>query len=94
MTDNLKCPVCGAGLQGGASKILSCPNVGACIWAGIPMYDFVWRTIIDGKAAQDALKDAIDEIDRALYVNYYNDKSGVRKILKDLRESITKQENE
>ena len=93
MTNKLHCPFCGAELDcvrtlGGRAEYWMCQNTKSC-----PAEDFVgnkeiWQALIDGKAAQDALNDVVDEIDRALYANHYDDKAGVRKILKDLRASI------
>lgn len=99
MTDKLHCPFCGAELKtdvnllGYSTKYWYCENT-SCAHLKDSMHEDVWQALIDGKAAQEALNDAVDEIDRALYANHYNDKAGVRKLLKDLRASITKRSEE
>lgn len=54
MTNNLKCPFCGAELDD-AVEHLVCPNTD-CKFGCNPMTTFVWQVLIDGKKAQDALK--------------------------------------
>lgn len=96
MTNNLKCPFCGAelenemalfcGFESETGRML-CSNQ-KCMWHQQTLELDVWQALIDGKKAQEALVNIVDEIDRALYANHYNDKIGVRKVLKDLRASI------
>ena len=90
----MKCCFCGAELQHWGEDFLYCENLGCPMSPQIELPISIWQALIDGKAAQDALNDAVDEIDRALYANHYNDKAGVRKLLKDLRASITKRSEE
>lgn len=57
MTDKLKCPFCGAELENACAQVIYfCPNEEchkAKDWYASKQ---VWRALIDGKKAQDALK--------------------------------------
>ena len=91
MKDKLHCPFCSEEIAVANEMVCVCQNDKCPAW-GRAYPKFVLTALIDGKKAQEALNDIVDDIDRALYANHYNDKIGVRKILKDLRTSITKQE--
>ena len=59
MTDKLNCPFCGEKLQTHTmtpGRILICVNKG-CPVDSVVMKRIVWQALIDGKKAQDALKE-------------------------------------
>ena len=70
MTSKLKCPFCGAELvgredaYGNVSDVwLECPNDEVCDHAYPAMRFDIWQALIDGKAAQDALKEIKETVD-------------------------------
>ena len=61
MTDNLKCPFCGAELKRSVFMTASCPNENCQIpECKLPIY--IWDALIDGKKAQDALKNSREKL--------------------------------
>ena len=83
MTDKLKCPFCGAELvgredaYGNVSDVwLECPNDEVCEHAYTAMRFDVWQALIDGKAAQDALKSVSDDIEAIIH-EWNTSKKGV-----------------
>lgn len=62
MTDKLKCPFCGEELAPhidewkSIRKLFICNNTGCFCW-GQPMLLEIWQVLIDGKKAQDSLKE-------------------------------------
>lgn len=64
MTDKMKCPFCGAELEEcfSNSDDLACSSMD-CIYVSLPLPPEIWRALIDGKKAQDALRDIEKRID-------------------------------
>lgn len=60
MTNNLKCPFCGAELdkQIKLDEHYACLNTENCEFSFMVLPKKWWQALIDGKAAQDALKKA------------------------------------
>lgn len=58
MTDKLHCPFCGEEIKiaGERTTIMSCFN-GDCYGSGLYGEEAMWKALIDGKKAQDALKE-------------------------------------
>lgn len=58
MTNNLKCPFCGAELdkQIKLDEHYACLNTENCEFSFMVLPKKLWQALIDGKAAQDALK--------------------------------------
>lgn len=70
MTDELKCPFCGAELYEDVinDNYLSCRNY-KCDAFGSCMRKSIWQALIDGKRAQDAIKVATEFIEDIAYCN-------------------------
>lgn len=63
MTDKLHCPFCGAELEKeqGSERWWYCVNA-KCVHKYTTTHETIWQAIIDGKAAQDALKFAVETL--------------------------------
>ena len=64
MTSKLKCPFCGEEIKiaGERTTIMSCFN-GECYGSGLYGEEAMWKALIDGKKAQDALKEIKESVD-------------------------------
>lgn len=95
MTDKLKCPFCGAELvghedaYGNISDIwFDCPNE-ECEHAWTTFRFDIWQALIDGKKAQDALKEIANY---TYFIGETDMKWHVRHLMNIARKAITKQE--
>lgn len=96
--ETLKCPFCGMELVNTPweNDWYNCPNI-KCEHVGQSMHKSIWQVLIDGKKAQDALK----EIKTRLENSFERENDGflvnwdiIARIIKDEITSITKQEGE
>lgn len=60
MTDNMKCPFCGAELQHWGEDFLYCENLGCPMSPQIELPISIWQVLIDGKKAQRQLRTVKD----------------------------------
>lgn len=98
-TNNLKCPFCGAELEGrytiNGRYLLGyeCSN-DKCSLFGLEIPPKIWLYLIDGKKAQDALNWINEYLDDLLDNRENEDVPISAEYLKNEIASITKQENE
>ncbi len=71
----MKCPFCGAELEKeqGSERWWYCVNA-KCVHKYTTTHETIWQAIIDGKAAQDALKFAVKLYVILLLANHQNGK--------------------
>lgn len=104
MTNNLKCPFCSAELdyaRDSFGNILTnrffCPN-STCIAFGDQATAFLWTKIIDGKKAQEALKEISNLYNLSMMAetkpHLINWNSVAATMTSHAERAITKQENE
>lgn len=63
MTEKLKCPFCGAELKNACAQVIYFCPTGECKAKDWYASKQVWQALIDGKKAQDALKEIVNFFD-------------------------------
>lgn len=87
MTDKLHCPFCGAEMVGNEYGSMWCSSV-ECIGSHMVAPEKVWQALIDGKKAQDALKEIANY---TYFIGETDMKWHVRHLMNIARKAITKQ---
>lgn len=102
MSNNLKCPFCGAELENdltlwdGPTNFFFCPNK-QCQNHDQCSHKDLWKLAIDGKKAQDALKIAIQELNSLIepvnnqddYRNSVLTQFGLNRAINEIKRKIT-----
>ena len=98
MTNNLKCHFCGAELTGWREKHLgefwACGNYECPAFGKLKGNFGMWQAIIDGKAAQDALKEIKETVDEFKDSEFSEDMRDCVRSVSRIIASITTQEKE
>lgn len=94
MTNNLKCPFCGAELAEYVADVYECQNR-YCRYRGRVFERNIWQVLIDGKKAQDALSRAISWLETIAIIEMgcATSNTAAKKALDEIT-SIIKQGNE
>lgn len=93
MTENLKCPFCGAGLKNDLNiwnkptDYLYCPNE-KCSHFDQVIHKDIWHALIDSKKAQDALQDLRGKLCGLLFASANDIKVNWNKEIDDLETNI------
>ena len=96
MTDNMKCPFCGAELQHWGEDFLYCENLGCPMSPQIELPISIWQVLIDSKKAQRQLRTVKDRCVKKIkakereIANYLNGINVRGKEIQNLREQLQK----
>ena len=96
MTDNMKCPFCGAELQHWGEDFLYCENLGCPMSPQIELPISIWQVLIDSKKAQRQLRTVKDRCVKKVkakereIANYLNGINVLNKEIETLHKQLQK----